>query len=210
LSAPDVPVEELDLRGTQYINFSREDIKEYIWFFLNVDKDYKNVLRQWIQDRNLSDDYFVEQVATKSENNFMYLRYVLPGIANGYYNDLSLKQLPDGLQEYYQDHWQRMGMDEKPQEIKVLILFILVEIGTPIPCEMIAAISEQEQYDVQLVLDEWVEYLKPQNVKGENCYSIYHASFLDFLKAKRVLDSKRKLFQEVNQRIANYLLRKMA
>ncbi|MEH2295547.1 NACHT domain protein [Nostoc sp.] len=210
LSAPDVPVEELDLRGSQYVSLSREDIKEYIRFFLNVDKDYKNPFRQWIQDRNISDNDFVEQVATKSENNFMYLRYVLPGIANGDYKDLSLKQLPDGLQEYYQVHWQRMGMDEKPQEVKVFILFILVEIGTPIPSEMIAAIAEQDNYDVQVVLDEWVEYLKSQNLEGENCYSIYHASFLDFLKAKRVLDSKRKLFQEVNQRIADYLVRKMA
>ena len=210
LSAPDTPVEELDLRGSEYVNLSREDIKEYIRFFLNVDKDYKNAIRQWIQDRNISDNDFVEQVATKSENNFMYLRYVLPGIANGYYDDLSLKQLPDGLQEYYQVHWQRMGMEEKPQEAKVFILFILVEIGTPIPSEMIADIAEQDEYDVQVVLDEWVEYLKLQNIKGENCYSIYHASFLDFLKAKRVLDYKRKLFQEVNQRIADYLIRKMA
>jgi hypothetical protein len=103
-----------------------------------------------------------------------------------------------------------MGMEEKPQEVKVFILFILVEIGTPIPCEMIAAIAEQDEYDVQSVLDEWVEYLKPQDLEGEICYSIYHASFLDFLKAKRVLDSKRKIFQEVNQRIADYLVRKMA
>ncbi|MEH2177806.1 NACHT domain protein [Nostoc sp.] len=210
LSAPDVPVEELDLRGSQYVNLSREDIKEYIRFFLNDDKDYKNALRQWIQDRNISDNDFVEQVATKSENNFMYLRYILPGIAKGDYKDLNLKQLPDGLQDYYQVHWQRMGMEEKSQELKVFILFILVEIGTPIPCEMIADIAEQDELDVQSVLKEWVEYLKPQDIKGELCYSIYHASFLDFLKVKRVLDSKRKLFQEVNQRIADYLVRKMA
>ncbi|BAY08577.1 NACHT domain protein [Calothrix sp. NIES-2098] len=210
LSAPDIPVEELDLRGSQYVNLSREDIKEYIRFFLNDDPDYKNAIRQWIQNRNISDEDFVEQVATKSENNFMYLRYVLPGIAKGDYNDLSLKELPAGLQDYYQVHWQHMGMDEKPQEVKVFILFILVEIGTPIPCEMIAAIAEQDEYDVEVVLDEWVEYLKPQNIEGENCYSIYHASFLDFLKAKRVLDSKRKLFQEVNQRIADYLIGEMA
>ncbi|MDZ8055724.1 MAG: NACHT domain protein [Aulosira sp. ZfuVER01] len=210
LSAPDVPVEELDLRISQYVNLSREDIKEYIRYFLNIDQDYKNAIKQWIQQCNISDNVFVEQVATKSENNFMYLRYVLPGIAKGDYNDLSLKQLPDGLQEYYQDHWQRMGMDDKSQEVKVLILFILVEIGTPIPCEMIAAITEQDEYDVQVVLDDWVEYLKLQNIKGENCYSIYHASFLDFLKVKRVLDAKRKLFQEVNQRIADYLIEEMA
>ncbi|MEH2078773.1 MAG: NACHT domain protein [Nostoc sp.] len=210
LSASDVPVEELDLRESQYINLSREDIKEYIRFFLNVDKDYKNALRQWIQGRNISDNDFVEQVATKSENNFMYLRYILPGIAKGYYKDLSLRQLPDGLEDYYQVHWQRMGMDEEPQEVKVFILFILVEIGTPIPCEMIAAIAEQDEYNVESVLKDWVEYLKLQNIKGEDCYSIYHASFLEFLKAKRVLDSKRKLFQEVNQRIADYLVKKMA
>ncbi|MBG1268760.1 AAA family ATPase [Nostoc sp. WHI] len=210
LSAPDVPVDELDLSATKYVDLSREDIQEYIRFFLNADEDYKKALRQWIQDRNISDNDFVEQVAIKSENNFMYLRYILPGIAKGDYNDLSLKQLPDGLKDYYQVHWVRMGMDAKPQEEKVFILFILVEIGTPITCEMIADIAKQEEYDVQLVLEEWVEYLKKQDIKGEICHSIYHASFLDFLKAKRVLDSKRNLFQEVNQRIADYLIKKMA
>ncbi|MEH2005583.1 NACHT domain protein [Nostoc sp.] len=210
LSAPDVPVEELDLSATKYIDLSREDIKKYIRFFLNDDEDYKKALRQWIQDRKIDENDFVEQVATKSENNFMYLRYILPGIAKGDYNDLSLKQLPDGLKDYYQVHWVRMGMDAKPQEVKVFILFILVEIGTPITCEMIAAIAEQEKYDVQSVLEEWVEYLKKQDIKGEICHSIYHASFLDFLKTKGVLGSKRKLFQEVNQRIADYLSREMA
>ncbi|WP_298905742.1 NACHT domain-containing protein [uncultured Nostoc sp.] len=210
LSTPDVPVEELDLRGSQYVNLSREDIKEYIRFFLNGDQDYKNALRQWIKDRNISENDFVEQVTNKSENNFMYLRYVLSGIAKGDYNDLNLKQLPDGLQDYYQVHWVQMGMDEKPQVVKVFILFILVEIGTPIPYEMIAEITEQDEYDVQSLLNEWVEYLKLQDIEGEKCYSIYHTSFLDFLKAQRVLDSKRKLFQEVNQRIVDYLERKVA
>ncbi|OCQ95705.1 NACHT domain protein [Nostoc sp. MBR 210] len=210
LSAPDVPTQELDLRASQYAGLSREDIKEYIRFFLNVDPDYKNAIRQWIQDRNISDHDFIEQVVIKSENNFMYLRYVLPGIAKGEYNDLSLRQLPAGLQQYYQVHWERMGMDKKPQQINVFILFILVEIVTPIPCEMIAAIAEQEEYEVEEVLKEWVEYLKLQNIEGEDCYSIYHSSFLDFLKKKRVLDTKRKLFQEVNQRIADYLVSRMA
>ncbi|MBD2594374.1 NACHT domain protein [Nostoc spongiaeforme FACHB-130] len=210
LSAPDIPTEELDLRVSQYASLSLEDIKEYIRFFLDIDPDYKNAIRQWIQNRNIFDQDFVEQVATKSENNFMYLRYVLPGIAKGEYNDLSLRQLPDGLQQYYQVHWDRMKMDDELQNLKVFILFILVEIGTPIPSEMIAAIAKQEEYHVQLVLDEWVEYLKLQNIKEENCYSIYHASFLDFLKGKRVLDSRRKLFQEVNQGIADYLVSRMA
>jgi len=208
--SPGVPVKELDLRDNQYVNFNQNDIKEYILFVINADPDYKDGLRKGIQKRGIIDASFVEQLANKSENNFMYLRYVLPAIAKGDYNDLSLKQLPDGLQEYYQNHWVRMGLEAKPGQLMEIVLYILLEIGTPIPCEMIAGIAKEDECDVEAVLDEWVEYLKKQNVDGEICYGIYHASFLDFLKAKREMDSKRKLFREVNQRITEYLEKRMA
>jgi len=200
---------ELDITASQYIELSRNDIQEYVHFILNNDDESKDGLRKWIQERKIADETFIEQVAAKSENNFMYLRYVLPAIAQGFYNDLSLQQLPDGLVQYYQTHWSRMGMNEKPQELKVFILYILVEIGTPIPCEMIADIAQQDDQDnVQHILNDWVEYLKQQIVDNEECYSIYHASFLDFLKSQRALQSKRKIFQEVNQRIVDYWERK--
>jgi hypothetical protein len=208
--SPGVPVKELDLRDEQYVNFNQDDIKEYILFVLNAESDYKDGLRKWIQEQGILDADFVEQLANKSENNFMYLRYVLPAIAKGDYNDLSLKQLPDGLQEYYQNHWVRMGLEAKPGQLMEIVLYILLEIGTPIDCEMIAGIAKEDECDVKAVLDEWVEYLKKQNVDGEICYGIYHASFLDFLKAKREMDSKRKLFREVNQRITEYLEKRMA
>ncbi|MEG4197556.1 AAA family ATPase [Microcoleus sp. Pol12A5] len=202
----DVPVKELDLRDEKYVNFNHDDIKEYIRFVINTDSDYKDGLKNWIQTRNIPHTTFVEQVANKSEKNFMYLRYVLPAIAKGDYNDLSLTQLPDGLQEYYQSHWVRMGMEAKPGQLMENVLYILLEIGTPIPCEMIAGITKVDECDVGKVLeDKWVEYLKKQNVEGEICYTIYHASFLDFLKGKREMDSKRKIFKEVNQQIAEYL-----
>ncbi|MEG4028874.1 MULTISPECIES: AAA family ATPase [unclassified Microcoleus] len=208
--SPGVPVKELDLRDDQYVNFNQDDIKEYILFVINADSDYKEGLRKWIQERGILDATFVEQLANKSENNFMYLRYVLPAIAKGDYNDLSLKQLPDGLQEYYQNHWVRMGLEAKPGQLMEIVLYILLEMNTPIDCEMIAGIAKEDECDVKAVLDEWVEYLKRQNVDGEICYGIYHASFLDFLKAKREMDSKRKLFREVNQRITEYLEKRMA
>jgi len=209
--SPGVLVTELDLRDEKYANYNQDDIKEYIGFVINTDSEYNNGLRNWIQSRSIADTAFVEQLADKSENNFMYLRYVLPAIAKGDYNDLSLKQLPDGLQEYYQNHWVRMGMEAKPGQLMEIVLYILLEIGTPIPCEMIAGIAEVDECDVEQVLeDEWVEYLKKQNVEGEICYTIYHASFLDFLKAKREMDVKRKIFKKVNQRIAEYLEKEMA
>ena len=200
-----VPSQELDLKKVEYETLNAKDIKGYIRLFLNHDDQHKDNLRKWIAERDISADNFIEQVAAKSDNNFMYLRYVLPAIANGFYNDLSLQQLPSGLQDYYRIHWVRMGMDDKPQDLRVIILFILIEIATAIPCEMIAEIANQDEYNVQSFLDEWVEYLKKQVIEGETCYSIYHASFLDFLKDKRELKRNRKIFQEVNQRIADYL-----
>jgi lambda repressor-like predicted transcriptional regulator len=207
--SPGIPVKELNLTDSKYVNFNQDDIKDYIRFFLHEDFDCKDGLRKWIQCHNIPDASFVEQVAKKSENNFMYLRYVLPAIAKGDYNDLSLKELPEGLQEYYQNHWVRMGMEAKPGQLMEIVLYILLEIGTPIPCEMIAEVAKVDECDVAQVLeDEWVEYLKKQNVDGEICYTIYHASFLDFLKTKRDMNSKRKIFKEVNQRIVDYVKRK--
>jgi lambda repressor-like predicted transcriptional regulator len=208
----DVPEKELDLSSSKYLKSNQLDIKEYIDFALNnADSDYKDGLRNWIQARSIADPIFLDQLANKSENNFMYLRYVLPAIAKGDYNDLDLKQLPDGLQEYYQNHWVRMGMEAKPGQLMEIVLYILLEIATPIPCEMIAGIAEVDEYDVAQVLEnQWVEYLKKQNVDGEICYTIYHASFLDFLKGKREMNPNRPIFLEVNQRITEYLEEGMA
>jgi hypothetical protein len=207
----DVPVKELDLRDKEYVNFNQDDIKEYILYALNTDTEYKDKLRNWIKIRSISETIFVEQVANKSKDNFMYLRYVLPAIAKGDYKDLSLTQLPDGLQEYYQNHWVRMEIDAKPGQLMEIVLYILLEIGTPISCKMIAGIAEKGECHVAQILEnKWVEYLKKQDVDGEICYTIYHASFLDFLKTKREMDSKRKIFKEVNQRIAEYLEKGMA
>ncbi|NEO53841.1 MAG: NACHT domain protein [Okeania sp. SIO3B5] len=203
--SPGVGMKELDLRASEYQGLSRDDVKKYIGFMLNADPDYGVQLQKWVQERDMRKENFIEQVADKSENNFMYLRYVLPDIAKGFYPDLSLRELPDGLQDYYQQHWVRMGMEDKPQKDKVIVLFILVESRTLPTLEMIAGWAQEDESDVEDVLKEWVEFLSKQEVEGEICYSIYHASFLDFLKGKRKLDSTRKLFEEVNARMADDL-----
>ncbi|MBR8834844.1 MAG: transcriptional regulator [Stigonema ocellatum SAG 48.90 = DSM 106950] len=202
--------EELDLRSQEYGDLSRQDIENYIWFFLQENPKTKDSLSKWIAERNFAPRTFVETITKKSENNFMYLYYLLPGIAKGEYNDFSeLEKFHKGLREYYQTHWRRMGMDTEQKEKMVIILFILVE-STPISCEMIAKIAEQDEYEVQKVLDQWVEYLKDQKIDEKTCYSIYHTSFLDFLKGKGELKTTRKQFDEVIQRMANYFKREMA
>ncbi len=200
-----VKQQELDLRADQYAEFNKNDIKDYISFFINDDPDYQDNLKNWIDRKHISPPYFIEQLTVKSENNFMYLSYVLPDIAKGYYNELSFKQLPNGLLEYYAQHWQRMGMEKAPQELMVIILFILVQIPTSPTVKIIADIAGKEEYEVEEVLEQWVEYLRKREIQGELCYSIYHASFLDFLKSQRDLKPTRKLFETVEQRISDYL-----
>lgn len=201
-----VPEGSLDLRVGEYANFSREDVKAYIRLLLNDDPDYKDALNKWIQQRNYTPEYFVEQVAEKSENNFMYLYHALPAIARGEYDDLALEQFPKGLQDYYQNHWRRMGMETEPKELMVIVLLILVEISTPITCQTIAAIAERDIDEVEDVLeDKWVEYVKKQPIEGQLCYSIYHASFLDFIQEKRDVKRIKRLYKDVNQRIAEYI-----
>lgn len=204
--SPDTPVQELDLTEEEYQNFSAEDIKQYLVAFLNNDKDHKDKLQQWILDQNISQEKFIQEVAAKSENNFMYLRYVLPWIAEGKQSGLTLQGLPQGLKDYYQVHWRRMDMEEDANEIKVKILYVLVARGEPISRNMIAEILEQDEYEVELILDDWIEYVTPKINQDEQkiYYSIYHRSFLEFLQGQDKLEHGRKLFREVNQKINDY------
>ena len=205
--SPDTPVDELDLTKGDYTALSREDVKEYIHLFLNNDRK----LRSWINERNISEDNFTQEIAVKSENNFIYLRYLLPGISEGKYNNLTLKGLPQGLQDYYTTHWNRMGMDNESNEKKVKILYILVERGEPISINMIAEIIDEDEYEVKSVLNDWVEYVTPKVNEDEQktYYSIYHQSFLEFLKGQDKLAKGRKMFREVNQSMANYMAKEM-
>ncbi|MCC5624310.1 AAA family ATPase [Nostoc sp. CHAB 5715] len=210
--SPDTPVDELDLRKDEYKNFSAEDVKEYLHLFLNADKDYKDQLKKWITDRKIAEHNFIEEVAAKSENNFMYLRYVLPWIAEGKYSNLTLQGLPQGLKDYYHVHWLRMDMENESNEMKVKILYMLVERGEPISLKMIAEILDQDESYVKSVFKDWVEYITEKLNKNEKTtyYNIYHLSFLEFLKEQDKLDKGRKLFKEVNQRIADYLEQRIA
>jgi hypothetical protein len=199
--SPDTRQFELDLRD--FPDLSQEDIKEYIT--LNLQNKPK--LKEWINNCNIPETDFSNQLAIKSENNFMYLRYILPDIIAGQYADLQLTNLPQGLQEYYQQHWQRMGMDEETNETKVKILYVLVERKESISSGMIAEILGQEESKIKSILKEWIEYITktPNEDEEKDYYSIYHRSFQEFLKGQEELDRNRQLFNDIRTQMADYL-----
>jgi hypothetical protein len=170
----------------QHQEQSLQDIQTYI----RGEIKKSSQLRAWIDEKGLTVEDFITQLANKSENNFMYLKYVLPDIKNGKYKDLSIESLPQGLQAYYEDHWRHMGMMTEPlPKHKVAIVYFLAELREPVSRRMLAELSGEKAVTVQQVLNEWKQFLREVQVDDETRYSVYHQSFCDFLYRKDIVQA---------------------
>ncbi|NEO93354.1 MAG: AAA family ATPase [Moorea sp. SIO3G5] len=200
--SPSTPSQELDLRENS--QQSNRDVKEYIWQLLQH-RDYQQGLSQWInKQRSLSNQEFVEQIAVKSENNFMYLRCVLPAIADGFYNDKPLDALPVGLQGYYENHWQLMGMTTKPlPRDKIKIVYVMCALSSPASRQTIANYSKQDEFTVQEVLDGWAQFLQKQKSDQPPRYRFYHESFRDFLHRQDIVEAAGMMLPNISVEIAD-------
>lgn len=146
-------------------------------------------LRQQIEERQETIIIFTDKIAYKSENNFIYLRYVLLDIEKGLYKDLSLERFPQGLQGYYDFHWRRMGMTANPvPDAKIKIVYILGEVKQPVSRQQICDFSGEDPRIVQTVLNEWAQFLYEFLKDNQKRYSVYHPSFRDFLHRKDILE----------------------
>ena len=97
-----------------------EDIREYIEVRLP-----RAGIRAYLVGQGLDEDSFVTEMVAKSQGNFMYLRYVLPEIESGAFQERTLQSLPEGLKNYYEDHWNRMRSEKGEtwfqQQLPVLV-----------------------------------------------------------------------------------------
>ena len=198
--SPSTPTQELDLREKS--QESNLDVKEYISQLLN-DGEYKQGLSQWIENQNLNSSKFIEKIAVKSENNFMYLRYVLPAIAKGFYNDKSLEELPEGLQGYYYSHWQLMGMTTEPlPRNKIKIVYVMCVLRSAASPQVIAKYSKQNQLTVQEVLNGWAQFLQKQESYKPPRYRFYHESFRDFLHRMDIVQAAGVNLPDISAEVA--------
>ena len=186
----------------QYQAQSLEDVQTYIRQRVSE----SSALQAWISSRNLTVEEFVATLGEKSDRNFMYLRYVLPEIECGAYQSLSIESLPKGLEQYYYQHWQHMGMTAKPlPRDKIKIVYVLAEALQPVSCKLISELADEDGLTVQEVLDDWEQFLREQRIDGQTRYSIYHASFQDFLHRKEIVQRAGETIESVNARIVDSL-----
>jgi hypothetical protein len=187
----------------QYSSESLADVKLYI------DKRTSNSasIQSWINRQNLQRDQFVAAVAQKSQHNFMYLRYLLNDIDSGKYSDVTLNDLPRELEGYYENHWDRMEMAVKDQELrrrKLKVIYLLTKTRKPVSCDILADFAEEDALDLQEVLDDWEQFLR-RNSDTPPDYSIYHASFQRFLHRKDVVQEAGVSLQDIETAISDNL-----
>ncbi|MEG5061680.1 ATP-binding protein [Microcoleus sp. A2-C5] len=187
----------------QFCAESLEDIKD------NIEKRTSNSssIQDWINRQNLSREQFVAVVAQKSQNNFMYLRYVLNDIDSGKYSDVSLQDLPRELEGYYEKHWARMEMAVRDKELrrrKLKVIYLLTKTRKPVACDILADFAEEDALDVQEVLKDWEQFLRRSNNTPPG-YSIYHASFQNFLHRIDVVQKAGVSLRDIENMISDNL-----
>jgi DNA-binding transcriptional MerR regulator len=176
---------------------------------LYIDKRTNNSasIQNWINRQNLQREQFVAAVAEKSQNNFMYLRYVLNDIDSGKYSDVNLQDLPRELEGYYEKHWARMEMAVKDKELrrrKLKVIYLLTKTRKPVCCDILADFAEEDALDVQEVLDDWEQFLRRSGDSPPD-YSIYHASFQRFLHRIDVVQKAGVSLRDIETAISDNL-----
>lgn len=195
------PYRELDMM-THFAE-NRADIMSYLSMALA-----RPGLAAWVEENGIGRDEAIATLAELSEDNFMYLRYVLPEIENGAYRRFGVNRLPRGLENYYDDHWRMMGMTARPlPRAKLLIVFTLCEARQAMSRALLASIVTDpvDELTVQEVLDDWRQFLHEDWIGDPPRYSLYHTSFRDFLHRKDIVQAAGLTTEWVHGRIVDAL-----
>jgi hypothetical protein len=196
------------LKLLKYPDENRKDIELHI-----ARSTKRQGIKSWIanQKDGMTTGTFITRLADLSDNNFMYLHHVIHELEIGAYQTFTIERLPLGLQGYYEDHWHRMGMTAKPvPRTKIRIIYVMCEVRQAVSRTMVSQFAtdsavQADELTVQEVLDEWKQFLHQQHTSEGMRYSIYHASFRDFLHRKEIVQAAGITIKQINALIANSL-----
>ena len=178
-------------------------------------------LKSWLSNHQINEEEFSDRLTTLSENNFMYLSQVISAIPsvsfstrrsananaeNFYREPFDYNQLPPGLEAYYQQHLHKMFPPEQDTEHSTDVLNVLIQQQKAISVEAlaqttlqqssvttaaIAQIIDTDEYEVEEVLENWLEFLQQQKIASETHYSLYHSNFRDWLGKQQIKPSEK-------------------
>jgi hypothetical protein len=163
------------------------DIRVYIENFVKNTDSIRKEIKAW----GVSQADFIENLAKKSEGNFIYLRYVLPDIAEGKFKDMEFKKLPVGLAAYYRGHWNSMQIAEPEafDDLYAPIVCMLAVVREPVTIDQLNNWTGKERTHIRRAIARWMEFLEVSQAETDEKYRVYHTSFQDFLG--KTVDLKR-------------------
>ncbi|MTJ54189.1 ATP-binding protein [Anabaena sp. UHCC 0253] len=196
----EAPVESLHLED--YPQENKQDIQAYIQSYINLSPECRDVpwnvstpnnvsipnannpstLKSWLNTHQINEAEFITNLTNCSENNFMYVSQILTAITNNFYPQPSQLEtsFPPQLETYYQQHLEKM-LGSQHQDFPLAVLKVLAQTTQPISATDIANLLNTDEYDVEELLENWIEFLTQENRSDNIYYSFYHFSFRDFL-----------------------------
>lgn len=162
-----------------------KDVRKFVENFI---KEYRTDMIPRIKEWGITEDEFLTTITERSEGNFMYLVYVLGDIRDGRLTVVeidNIRELPQGLKDYYQRHWRGMRAVDQDRFDKYYepVLCYLATAKEPVTITLLAEWTKLVPIRIHEVIEKWRQYLNQSKLEqGEPLYRIYHASFQDFLK----------------------------
>lgn len=172
----------------------QSDIDQFI-----VQRSKRSKVQDFIAAQKRSDaNEFVSTLSAKSQGNFIYTRLVLDDIERGRYRGYEFSELPQGLENYYQDHWQRIKEAGRQDWIdsKLPVILALTVAKEPISVGQMSDYAGVEteapsKRMIRTVLNDFSQFLyeryfhSPDDQhRAEKLYRWYHASFFEFIERK--------------------------
>ncbi|GAB4178087.1 MAG: hypothetical protein Fur006_10270 [Coleofasciculaceae cyanobacterium] len=178
-------LKECNLSVGDGLTHSREDVKQYILQELEKQPQLKQKLA-----KDLSEETFATAVQNKSDGNFLYVRFLLPMLAQqeSEINQKSLKELPAGLDRLYREFISRLVGHDKDnvwgKEYKPIVGMLAVA-QEPLSKEQLAKFTQMKSMDTvsRILAKDLRQLLKTDESLpySKRTYTIYHSSFADFL-----------------------------
>ena len=188
----EAPVQSLHL--ADYPQENKQDIQNYIQSYINLSPECRDVpwkvstpnnvstLKSWLNTHQINEAEFITNLTNRSENNFMYVSQILTAITNNFYPQPSqlATSFPPPLETYYQQHLEKM-LGSQYEDFPLAVLKVLAQTTQPISVTDIANLLNTDEYDVEEVLEDWLEFLQVETISDSTTYKFYHDNFRQWL-----------------------------
>lgn len=139
-------------------------------------------IKSWLNTHQINEAEFITNLTNRSENNFMYISQILAAITNNFYPQPSqiATSFPPPLETYYQQHLEKM-LGSQYQDFPLAVLQVLSQTKQPISVTDMANFLNTDEYDIEELLENWLEFLQIETISDSTTYKFYHDNFRQWL-----------------------------